>query len=106
MQSAKEAVASAKESLADLGATARYNMEKAKATAQEQMDRMIANTQMDKDLATERKQERIDEAKLGTLEAYNQNAAAREQTAFIGQPGPMTTAGPHASGTHTSSTRG
>lgn len=58
-------------------------------------------------MATERKHERMDEAELLKREAYDQNAAAREQAAFTVHSGPTTTGGHHmtgAAGTHPSRT--
>lgn len=66
---------------------------------------MTAHDPLEKELATERKHDRMDEAELRKREAVDHNAAARQQAAFTGHAGPTTTGGHQATGTYTTTTQ-
>ncbi|GFP91083.1 18 kDa seed maturation protein [Phtheirospermum japonicum] len=68
---------SIKETAANVAASAISGMEKTKATVQEKMERMTAHDPTEKQMATERKEERIHHAELNKQEAREQNAAAK-----------------------------
>lgn len=63
------------------------------------MDKMAAHDPVEKEMAEEKKYERMQEAELHKQEAKEQNAASRQQTAATGHMGPTTTTGGTA--THT-----
>ncbi|XAR68591.1 hypothetical protein NMG60_11003771 [Bertholletia excelsa] len=68
---------SMKEKTANMGASAKSGMEKAKASAQEKVDRLRANDPAEREMAKEEKEERKSQAELGKQEAREHNAAAR-----------------------------
>ncbi|KAK6941921.1 Late embryogenesis abundant protein, LEA_1 subgroup [Dillenia turbinata] len=78
MQAGKDMMESVKETVANIGASARSGMDKTKAAAQEKIDLMTANSPREREMATERKNARMTEAELRKQEAYGQNAAARQ----------------------------
>ncbi|XP_062112217.1 late embryogenesis abundant protein 46 [Humulus lupulus] len=78
MQSGKNAMESAKESAANVAASAKSGMDKTKATVQEKVEKMKAHHPLEKEMATDRKDQRIAEAELNKREAREQNAAAKE----------------------------
>ncbi|KAK7336641.1 hypothetical protein VNO77_17187 [Canavalia gladiata] len=96
MQGAKKAGESAKETVANLGASAKSGMEKTKATVQEKTERMRARDPLQKDLATQKKEEKINQAELDKQAAREHNAAAK-QSATAGHMGQ----GHHTTGTGT-----
>ncbi|KAJ0988127.1 hypothetical protein J5N97_006483 [Dioscorea zingiberensis] len=78
----------AKETAANIGASAKSGKEKTKAIIQEKMENMTAHTQVEKEEAEKKKQERVRKAEAEKLEAMEENAAAREQIhAGYGHPG-------------------
>ncbi|CAA0812701.1 Late Embryogenesis Abundant 4-5 [Striga hermonthica] len=83
---------SIKETAANVAASAKSGMEKTKATAQEKMERMTAHNPTEKEIASERKEERIHRAELHKQEAREQNAAAK-QAAGMGGPHTYSTTG-------------
>ncbi|XP_010036485.2 18 kDa seed maturation protein [Eucalyptus grandis] len=102
MQPMKNAAASAKEAAANVGASAKAGMEKTKAVAQEKMEKMTAHDPVEKQMATEKKHERIDQAELNKQMAREENAASKQSTAATGHLA-NTTTGP---GTTTTTTTG
>ncbi|KAL8133496.1 11 kDa late embryogenesis abundant protein [Apium graveolens] len=96
MQSAKNAAASAKETAANVAASAKSGMEKTKATVQEKGERMTAHDPIEKDMATQKKEERIHQAEWNKQEAKELNAANKQATAATGT----------GTGTHSYSTTG
>ncbi|KAL0428610.1 UNVERIFIED_CONTAM: seed maturation protein [Sesamum latifolium] len=68
---------SAKETASNIAASAKAGMEKTKATAQEKAERMTTRDPIQKDIATQKKEERIHEAERQKLEAREHNAAAK-----------------------------
>ncbi|XP_057982526.1 11 kDa late embryogenesis abundant protein [Malania oleifera] len=108
MQAGKNAAATVKESVANVGASAKSGLEKTKAAVQEKVDKMTAHDPVEKEVATQKKEERIEQAELNKREERENNAAARQASA--GTHGTATTTGSHlASGTtptHTYSTTG
>ncbi|XP_021770377.1 11 kDa late embryogenesis abundant protein-like [Chenopodium quinoa] len=94
MQTGKKAVESVKETTANIAASAKSGMDKTKATMQEKVDKMKANDEYDKALATERKQERLTEAELHKQQAMSHNAAEKDaKTAAAGNTGIRTGTG-------------
>ncbi|KAL6523215.1 hypothetical protein OROGR_016818 [Orobanche gracilis] len=67
---------SMKETAANIAASAKSGMEKTKATVQEKMERVTAHNPTEKEMATERKEERVHNAELNKLEEREHNAAA------------------------------
>ncbi|XP_041997775.1 protein LE25-like [Salvia splendens] len=65
------------QSAKDMGASAKAGMEKTKATLQEKGERMTTRDPLQKEMATEKKEERIDEAELRKREAQAQHEAQR-----------------------------
>ncbi|XP_054804324.1 18 kDa seed maturation protein [Prosopis cineraria] len=78
MQKAKQAAESMKEKAANIGASAKSGMEKTKATVQEKKDRMTAHDPTEKEMATERKEERMRQAELDKREARGHNVASKQ----------------------------
>ncbi|MCE3214936.1 hypothetical protein HAX54_000312 [Datura stramonium] len=58
-----------KETASNIAASAKSGIEKAKAVAQEKMERMTANNPTEKEMATEKKEERVNEAEMKKQEA-------------------------------------
>ncbi|XP_043691647.1 18 kDa seed maturation protein-like [Telopea speciosissima] len=71
---------SAKETASNVAASAKSGMDKTKATVQEKVERMTTHTPVEKDMATQRKQEKIDQAELNKQAARQHNAAAKQQS--------------------------
>ncbi|XP_075639272.1 11 kDa late embryogenesis abundant protein [Castanea sativa] len=112
MQSGKNAASSVKETVANVAASAKSGMEKTKATVQEKVERMTARDPLQKELATEKKEERKTQAELEKQQARQHNAAAKQMestpagghtgyTTTTGAGGPTSaTYGGHTTGTH------
>ncbi|PWA41768.1 Late embryogenesis abundant protein, LEA-25/LEA-D113 [Artemisia annua] len=67
---------SAKETAANIAASALSGMEKTKAVLGEKVEKISTSDPIEKDMATLRKEDRIRLAELRKQEAYTQNAAA------------------------------
>ncbi|XP_071720107.1 11 kDa late embryogenesis abundant protein-like [Rutidosis leptorrhynchoides] len=80
MQTAKNAAASIKETAANIGASAKSGMEKTKATLQEKGERLTAHDPTQKEVATDKKEARINEAEYEKQVAREQNATQRQAT--------------------------
>ncbi|CAI9097439.1 OLC1v1033869C1 [Oldenlandia corymbosa var. corymbosa] len=104
-----------KEKAANVAATAKSGMDKTKAAVQEKVERMTAHNPTEKEMATERKEEKINQAEWNKREAMEHNAAAKHANTHTvggnphtytatGQPGHTAAAG--AGGPHTYSTTG
>ncbi|KAE9615988.1 hypothetical protein Lal_00017569 [Lupinus albus] len=78
MQAAKKALESVKESAANIGASAKSGLEKTKATVQEKTEKMYAHDPIEKDMATHRKEERLNQAELEKQETLHHNSAVKE----------------------------
>ncbi|KAL8236604.1 hypothetical protein R6Q59_017685 [Mikania micrantha] len=78
MQTAKNAAASVKETVANISASAKSGMEKTKATLQEKGERMTAHDPIQKEMATEKKEARINQAEYEKQVAREQNATQRQ----------------------------
>ncbi|BAT96445.1 hypothetical protein LR48_Vigan02g025400 [Vigna angularis] len=90
MQAAKKAVESVKETAANIGASAKSGLEKTKATLQEKSEKISAHDEREKEMATKKKQEKINQAETEKCQARQHNAAAK-QSAIAGQAdGPQT----------------
>ncbi|KAJ4838138.1 hypothetical protein Tsubulata_037467 [Turnera subulata] len=87
---------SMKQGAANVAASAKAGMEKTKATMQEKVDKMSAHDPVEKQMATDKKEQRIAEADLRKQEAREHNAAAKEAAAATGGRGHFTTGGPGA----------
>ncbi|GMI64715.1 Late Embryogenesis Abundant 4-5 [Hibiscus trionum] len=83
-----------KETAANVAASAKSGLEKTKATVEEKMEKATSHDQSQKEMATERKQERIHQAELD-----KHNAAAKN----LGEGGGLTASGTHS---HSYSTTG
>ncbi|KAL1554591.1 Protein le25 [Salvia divinorum] len=72
------------QSAKDMAASAKSGMEKTKATVQEKGERMTTRDPLQKQMATEKKEERIDEAELRKREAQAQrrNTTGGDTTGF------------------------
>ncbi|PHT37305.1 Late embryogenesis abundant protein [Capsicum baccatum] len=68
---------SLKEKASNVAASAKSGMEKTKATVQEKVDKMKAHDSTEKEMATEKKQERIYEAEMNKQVTQDRNAALR-----------------------------
>ena len=68
----------AKQKAADAAASAKAGAEKAKATVSEKMDKMRGHDQVDKDIATHKKEERQEEAELRKQQAHAHNEAQKQ----------------------------
>lgn len=94
---------SAKETAANVAASAKAGMEKTKATMQEKGEKMTTRDPLKKDMSQERKEERMHQAELEKQEARAQNAATKQAGAATGtSPGMghgFTTGGDHTTGT-------
>ncbi|KAI3474537.1 hypothetical protein Pfo_029452 [Paulownia fortunei] len=69
---------SAKEKAANVAASAKAGMEKTKATMQEKTEKMTTRDPLQKEMATEKKEERIHEAELQKQDARGHKAATRQ----------------------------
>lgn len=85
MQSAKKVVASAQ-----------AGMEKTKAVVQEKVEKMKTKDPIQKDMATEKKEAKINEAEMLKQQAYSQNAAGKHTTSAAA---PGATAGSYTNST-------
>ncbi|KAJ9695527.1 hypothetical protein PVL29_010820 [Vitis rotundifolia] len=83
---------SVKEKAANVAASAKAGMEKTKATVQEKVEKLTAHGEMEKQIATQKKEEKKAEAEIKKQEAYENNAAGTTSAA-TGVPGRPT--GPH-----------
>ncbi|XP_010257470.1 PREDICTED: 11 kDa late embryogenesis abundant protein [Nelumbo nucifera] len=88
---------SMKEAASNVAASAKSGMEKTKATVQEKVDKMAAHSAAEKEMAKQRKEERINQAELKKQEIRQQNAAAKHTGSGVaGHP-----TGLYAGSTHT-----
>ncbi|CAL5321468.1 unnamed protein product [Camellia sinensis] len=81
MQAAKNAAASAKETVANVATSAKAGLDKTKATMQEKVERVSAHDPMQKDMAMQRKEDKINQAESNKQEAHEHNATARQSAA-------------------------
>ncbi|KAI3867991.1 hypothetical protein MKX03_035207 [Papaver bracteatum] len=79
MQTGKNAAAAVKETASNVAASAKSGMDKTKATVQEKAERMTAHDPMQKEMATQRKEEKINEAEMHKQMTHEQNEAAKQQ---------------------------
>ncbi|XP_021282916.1 18 kDa seed maturation protein [Herrania umbratica] len=104
---------SLKETAANIAASAKAGLEKTKATVEEKVEKLTAHDPVQKEMATQKKEERIHQAELDKQEARMHNAAAKQ----AGRDDGYTATGTHAytatgthaytaTGTHTHSTTG
>ncbi|KAK7259523.1 hypothetical protein RIF29_25132 [Crotalaria pallida] len=81
-----------KETAANIGASAKSGMEKTKAAVQEKTEKMTARDPLQKEMATEKKEARINQAEFDKHAAREHNAAVKQaNTATAGHMGQ----GPH-----------
>ncbi|XP_057488928.1 11 kDa late embryogenesis abundant protein-like [Actinidia eriantha] len=70
---------SMKETASNMAASAKSGADKAKATAQEKAEQMTTRDPVEKEMARQKKEERVDQAELNKLAARREhNAAARQ----------------------------
>ncbi|PIA42804.1 hypothetical protein AQUCO_02000329v1 [Aquilegia coerulea] len=92
----------AKETVSNIAASAKSGMDKTKATAQEKVERMTAHDPLEKEIATQRKEDKINQAEINKQQTRQHNAAAHNMGgATGGTVGGLhgTTTG-HSTGTH------
>ncbi|KAL5806213.1 hypothetical protein ACOSQ3_029126 [Xanthoceras sorbifolium] len=82
---------SMKDTAANIAASAKAGMEKTKATVQEKVEKMKANDPIEKEMATERKEERIEQAEINKREARGGQHPSHTST---GTGGAYTESGP------------
>ncbi|KAK9122666.1 hypothetical protein Sjap_012268 [Stephania japonica] len=78
MQTGKSAAETIKETGSNVMASAKAGMDKTKATVQEKVERMTTSDPLEKELATQRKEGRINLAELEKQEVRHRHAAERE----------------------------
>ncbi|XP_050228831.1 11 kDa late embryogenesis abundant protein-like [Mercurialis annua] len=71
-------MASIKETAANVAASAKAGMDKTKATVQEKVEKMSAHDPVQKQIATDKKEQRKAEAEWNKQEAREHNAAAKQ----------------------------
>ncbi|GAA0187245.1 hypothetical protein LIER_34533 [Lithospermum erythrorhizon] len=69
---------SAKEAAANVAASAKSGMDKTKAVMQEKVEKMSSHDETQKQMATEKKEERIRDAEFQKQQAQEQNAASKQ----------------------------
>ncbi|XP_043691645.1 11 kDa late embryogenesis abundant protein-like [Telopea speciosissima] len=84
---------SAKEAASNIAASAKAGMDKTKATVEEKVEKMATHNPIEKDMATHRKQEKIDQAELNKQAVRDHNAASRQQQTTTTTTGHTTTTG-------------
>ncbi|KAL1340986.1 hypothetical protein HN51_027490 [Arachis hypogaea] len=77
MQATKKAVENAKETAANIGASAKSGLEKTKATVTEKAEKISTHDPIQKEMATHKKEEKIQQADMEKHEAREHNAAAK-----------------------------
>uniref|UniRef100_A0A7N0UB25 Seed maturation protein LEA 4 n=1 Tax=Kalanchoe fedtschenkoi TaxID=63787 RepID=A0A7N0UB25_KALFE len=95
----------AKETASNVAASAKAGMDKTKAVVQEKVDKMSAHDPVEKDMAAQRKEERIQQAEMNKQQTREHNAAAMgHSTGVLGTGGTYShsaTGVPgHSTGTH------
>ncbi|XP_010557946.1 PREDICTED: 11 kDa late embryogenesis abundant protein-like [Tarenaya hassleriana] len=79
---------SMKEKASNIAASAKAGMEKTKATLEEKAEKMTTRDPVQKEMATQKKEDRINQAELEKREAREHNAAAKHAAgAGLGSPG-------------------
>ncbi|WVZ07524.1 hypothetical protein V8G54_020870 [Vigna mungo] len=78
MQGGKKTGESMKEKASNIGASAKAGMEKTKATVQEKAEKLTTRDPLEKELATQKKEAKVDQAELDKQAARQHNAAASE----------------------------
>ncbi|ESW34327.1 hypothetical protein PHAVU_001G143100 [Phaseolus vulgaris] len=78
MQGGKKAGESVKETASNMGASAKAGMEKTKATVQEKAERLTARDPLQKEVATQKKEARVNQAELDKQAVREHNAAAKQ----------------------------
>ncbi|XP_043691646.1 late embryogenesis abundant protein 46-like [Telopea speciosissima] len=89
---------SAKATASNIAASAKSGMDKTKATVQEKVEKMTVHTPVEKDMATQRKQEKIEQAELNKQVVFQHNAAAKQQSTTTTTTGQTTTVPLHKHG--------
>ncbi|KAF5184455.1 18 kDa seed maturation protein-like [Thalictrum thalictroides] len=84
MQAGKGAMASAKETASNIAASAQSGMDKTKATVQEKVEKMTAHDPMEKEIATQRKEDKINQAEIKKQEIRAHNAATHHMGGATG----------------------
>lgn len=72
----------AKETAANIGASAKAGLEKTKATVQEKTEKMTARDPLQKEMATQKKEAKINQAELDKQAAQQHNAAAKHSATY------------------------
>ncbi|XP_009604364.1 11 kDa late embryogenesis abundant protein-like [Nicotiana tabacum] len=95
----------AKEKAANVAASAKAGMEKTKAVVGEKAEKLTTRDPVEKQMATEKKEERIHQAEMDKLAAQEQNAASRQAAATGGTTAYTASSGGVAPG-HTTGAQG
>ncbi|XP_014495514.1 18 kDa seed maturation protein [Vigna radiata var. radiata] len=95
MQGGKKTGESMMEKVSNIGACAKAGMEKTKATVQEKVERMTARDPLQKELATQKKEAKVNQAELDKLAAREHNAAVSEHNSAAKQGTTYSTTGEH-----------
>ncbi|KAI9122126.1 hypothetical protein K1719_006815 [Acacia pycnantha] len=89
-----------KETAANIGASAKSGLEKTKAVVQEKTEKMTAHDPTEKEMAEQRKEERMRQAELEKQEVRQHNSASRQAATTVpGGHGRNYTAGAGGAGT-------
>ncbi|KAL6987003.1 hypothetical protein U1Q18_012762 [Sarracenia purpurea var. burkii] len=91
---------SMKESAANVAASAKSGMEKTKATAQEKVEKISAHDPQQKEMARQKKEDRVNQAELHKQEVRENNAAAKQTGGTQFTTGAGTGTGIGSGGTH------
>ncbi|XP_074365611.1 uncharacterized protein LOC141706709 [Apium graveolens] len=87
MQGGRGAMSSVMEAAANIAASAKSGLDKTKAVVEEKKERMSTSDAVEKDMASLRKEEKIDLAELRKCKAYAQNAVAAATPTGSANPG-------------------
>ncbi|KAL2923841.1 18 kDa seed maturation protein [Bienertia sinuspersici] len=104
MQTGKNAVESVKEATSNIAASAKSGMDKTKATVQEKVDKMKAQDDHEKALATEKKSERLMDAELRKQQAMSHNATQKDANTAVSEAGTRIPEGAFGTGANNTTT--
>ncbi|KAL3357804.1 hypothetical protein AABB24_018147 [Solanum stoloniferum] len=96
----------AKKSAANVAASAKSGMEKTKAVVTEKAEKLTTSDPVQRQMATEKKEQRIHQAEMDKLAAQEQNAASRQEAATGGTTAYTATGGGVGLGHTTTGTHG
>ncbi|KAI3917777.1 hypothetical protein MKW92_019044 [Papaver armeniacum] len=79
MQTGRNTAASAKEAASNVAASAKSGLDKTKVTMQEKGEKMTAHDPIEKDMATQRKEEKKHEAEMNKQMTHEENEASKQE---------------------------